>query len=233
MRVGELAPQADQWADLTDEPYGTAGPMRYLVHRDPAGDIDGIAHFRTPWSARIEETGTLVVEALEALTADAYRALWALLTDIDLTRTIVAPGRPLDEPLRWLLRNPRAMRITRQSDSLWLRLLDVPAALQERTYDTPVDLVIAVEQDVMCPDNIGVWRLVGGAGEATCARVDSAADLSMDIPSLGALYLGGMSASLLAAAGHIRQHRHGALTELGRAFRRRPRARQLIRLLNG
>jgi GNAT superfamily N-acetyltransferase len=106
-RVGELSPQPGRWDGLSDAPSGTAGPMRYLVHRDPSGDVDGIAQFRLPWATRLEDTGRLVVEALEAVTPDAYRALWGLLTDFDLTRTVVAPARPADEPLRWMLANPR------------------------------------------------------------------------------------------------------------------------------
>lgn len=127
-RVGELSAQPDQWSRLSDAATGSAGAMRYLVHRDARGDFDGIASFRLPWSPQPEETGVLVVEGLTATTDEAYRALWELLLDFDLTRKVVAATRPRDEPLRWLLQNPRAMRVTRQSDNLWVRLLDVPAA---------------------------------------------------------------------------------------------------------
>ena len=44
----------------------------------------------------------------------------------------------------------------------------------------------------------------------------------MDVQSLASLYLGGMSASLLAGAGRIRPHREKAVAELARAFRTDP-----------
>jgi predicted acetyltransferase len=207
---------------LSDEASGTAGPVRYLVHRDPQGRTDGIANYRLPWSPSVENIGTLVVEDFQALSPDAYRAMWMLLTDFDLTRKIVAPSRPADEPLRWMLRNPRAMRITRQSDNLWLRILDLPRALEARSYDCAVDLTIAIEADAMCPHNAGVWHLDASPAGATCSRADAPADLTMDVQSLASLYLGGMSASVLAGAGRIRPHRENSVAELARAFRADP-----------
>ncbi|WP_211207188.1 hypothetical protein [Stackebrandtia nassauensis] len=128
-RVGEPTPLPGRWDGLSDDADGGNGPLRYLLHRDRDGDTDGIANFRLPWSPTADNAGTLVVEALEASNPVAYRALWSLLTDFDLTKTIVAAGGPHDEPLRWMLTNPRTMRVTRQTDNLWARLLDVPAAL--------------------------------------------------------------------------------------------------------
>lgn len=221
-QVGELSPQPDQWAGLTDDAAGADGPTRYLVHRDQEGKLDGVANFRLPWSPLLEHTGTLVVDGLQALTPDAYRAMWMLLADFDLTRKVVAPSRPTDEPLRWLLRNPRAMRITRQSDNLWLRILDLPSALTARAYETTAELTIAIDADSMCPRNIGVWRLAVSPEGATCSPTKTRPDLTMDIRALGSLYLGGMSAAVLAAAGRIRPHRAGALASISSVFRADP-----------
>jgi predicted acetyltransferase len=221
-RVGELSAQPDQWARLSDSADGTAGPLRYLAHRDSQGTVDGIANFRLPWSPVIEQTGTLVVEGLHAATTDAYRAMWQLLLDFDLTRKVVAAGRPGDEPLRWMLENPRAMRITRQSDNLWMRLLDVPRALESRTYNVPGTVVLHIESDPMLPRNEGTWRLDGGPDGACCTRVTTQPDLVLDIQALGSLYLGGASPSLLAAAGRIREHRPDVASLLSRMFRADP-----------
>jgi predicted acetyltransferase len=221
-RVGEVAGRAEHWAGLSDEPHGTDGPLRFLMHRDPDGEVDGLAHFRLPWAPRIEETGTLVVEKLEATTPGAYRDMWGLLLDFDLTRRIVVAPRPSDEPLRWMLADPRAMRVTRQSDNLWIRLLDVGAALGARGYDADGSVTFAVEADPMCPDNAGVWRLECGGGSGTCTRATGAPDLTADVQALGSLYLGGNSAALLAAAGRIREHREGAVASLSRLLRTDP-----------
>ncbi|MEO3974073.1 GNAT family N-acetyltransferase [Streptomyces sp. CAU 1734] len=221
-RVGELTPSPGRWDGLSDGADGTHGPLRYLAHRDRHGEVDGIANFRLPWSPTAAGAGTLVVEALEAVNPAACRALWSVLVDFDLTRTVVAPGRPRDEPLRWMLANPRAMRITRQSDNLWARLLDVPLALAQRSYDTADELVFTVEDDHMCPANNGTWLLRTDGTPATCAATGRRADLTITVPALGSLYLGGMSAHDLAYAGRITPHSDGAIGRLARMFRVEP-----------
>lgn len=221
-RVGELSAQPDQWDRLSDDAQGTAGPLRYLVHRDEHGEVDGVASFRLPWLPAVEDTGTLVVEGLQAATPEAYRAMWQLLLDFDLTRKVVGVGRPGDEPLRWMLQDHRAMRVTRQSDNLWMRLLDLPRALEARTYDVAGSIVLRIESDPMCPDNEGTWRLDGGPDGASCARVQSSPQLTLDIQALGSLYLGGGSADLWARAGRIREHQPRAVGLLSRMFRTDP-----------
>ncbi|MHC0429591.1 GNAT family N-acetyltransferase [Streptomyces sp. O3] len=221
-RVGELTPLAGHWDKLSDEADGANGPLRYLLHRDRHGEADGIADFRLPWSATADHAGTLVVEALEATNPTAYRALWGVLLDFDLTKTVVAPGRPRDEPLRWMLANPRAMRVTRQSDNLWARLLDVPLALTQRSYDTPGELTFTVDGDRMCPANNGTWRLRADGASVTCVPTDQAADLTLTVPALSSLYFGGMSAHHLAYAGHITAHADGAVGRLARLLRTDP-----------
>ncbi|MER7442823.1 hypothetical protein [Micromonospora avicenniae] len=58
-------------------------------------NLDDVANFRLPWSPLPEHAGTLVVEALQASTPDAYRSMWMLLTDFDLTRKIAVPCWPV------------------------------------------------------------------------------------------------------------------------------------------
>jgi predicted acetyltransferase len=218
-RVGELKALPRRWDGLSDEPAGTDGPLRYLLHCDEGGQIDGIANFRLPWSTTVENAGTLVVESLEATNPTAYRALWSALLDFDLTKTVVAAGRPRDEPLRWMLANPRAMRVTRQSDNLWARLLDVPSALAQRTYDTSGDLTFSIAEDRMCPANAGTWRLEAKGSTVKCDRTDERPDLTITIQALSSLYLGGMSATDLAFAGHVTPHGSDAIEALARMFR--------------
>lgn len=221
-RVGELSPLAGRWDGLTDASSGTDGPLRYLIHRGSDGTVDGIAHYRLPWSRTVEQAGSLIVEAFEATNAAAYRAMWALLLDFDLTQTVIAPARPRDEPLRWMLTNPRAFRVTRQSDNLWARILDVQAALEGRAYEVPGDITFTIEDDAMCPANVGTWRLQTDGPAAKVSRVTGPADLVIDIQALSSLYLGGMSAHDLAQAGHIHPLTGDAVAKLARMFRTDP-----------
>ncbi len=217
-RVGEVSAQSDFWDQLSDASTGPEGPLRYLLHRDESGQPDGIANYRIPWGPRPDDVGTVAVEALEATNPGAYAALWGLLVDLDLTRRIVAAPRPVDEPLRWLLRNPRALRTTRATDNLWLRLLDVPTALEARTFDAHGGLVFEIGQDAMCPENSGTWRLTADPAGAVCARTAEHPDITLDVQSLASLYLGGVSPAALAAAGRIIEHQDGAVALTARLF---------------
>lgn len=221
-RVGEVSANPTTWTGLNDAASGPGGPLRYLVHRAPDGDVDGIAHFQLPWSADSVLVGTLQIKTLQAATPAAYAALWRLLTDFDLTRRVVAGKRPVDEPLRWMLYNPRALRVTRSSDNLWLRLLDVGAALEARSYDVAGQFVLDVT-DRMCPWNEGRWLLETGPDGARCRPAPTRqADLAMSVDVLGSLYLGGVKPAVLAAAGRIVELRPGTLTTLAQQFGQDP-----------
>jgi predicted acetyltransferase len=217
-RVGEISPLPGKWQGLKagGVPADGSGPAHHLVHRDAAGVVDGAAIFRLPWSPDPARAGVLQVESFEALTSDAYRALWGLLLDFDLTRNVVAARRPVDEPLRWMLTNPRALKLTRTRDNLWLRILDVQGALEARTYAATDSLVLEVSDDLF---GTGRWRLDAGPDGATCAAVDESADLGLGVNELGSLYLGGVRASELAHAGRIDERTPGAVSRLDALLR--------------
>lgn len=217
-RVGELTPLPGHWDGLSDTAAGTNGPLRFLVHHSQTGEADGIANFRLPWSTTAKDAGTLVVEALEATTPEAYRELWRLLLDFDLTKAVVAAGRPRTEPLVWMLTNPRAVRITRQSDNLWARILDVPAALVGRDYAEQDCIRIQITADDMCPANKATWELDTRQGRPTCVPTTAEADVVASIGALSSLYFGGVSAHDLAAAGHVSPASQSTLHRLRRLF---------------
>lgn len=105
----------------------------------------------------------------------------------------------------------------RLRDALHVRLVDVCAALEARTYAAPVDVVLDVE-DAFCPWNSGRWRLTGDTKGASCVRTDEAAELALSVKELGAAYLGGTTLCALAGAGRVRELRQGALAEASTAF---------------
>jgi predicted acetyltransferase len=157
--------------------------------------------------------GEVAIRELVAATPAARALLWAFLLDQDLTRTITWRLAPADEPLWLMLTDPYAVRVLLES-ALWLRLVDVPAALAARTYAGVPDVVLELS-DAFCPWNAGRWRLAGG----TCERTEAQADLALDAVDLGAAYLGGTTLSELAAAGRVAELRPGALARASAAFR--------------
>jgi predicted acetyltransferase len=150
----------------------------------------------------------------------AAAGLWRDLFSRDLTGEVAAWNRPTDDPLLHLLADPRRAR-ARFRDGLWVRLVDLPAALTKRNYAAPAEVVIDVADEI-CPWNAGSWRLrvpgPGAAAQATCGRTDDRADLSMPVAALGAAYLGGTRLGALAAAGLVKELRPGALAALSTAM---------------
>lgn len=195
---------------------GSATELRAVVHETSSG-ADGYALWRTK-DGEVVDSPYGEVQIIEAVAATpaAYHALWEFLLGIDLTRVARFGYAAVDEPLLHLVSNPRAL-VPRLSDSLWVRLIDVGAALASRRYATGIDLVIDVADPIL-PENTGRWRLVGDGAGATCTRTVDPADLSCSITDLGAVYLGGPSWDALGAAGRVREHRAGALAAASRAF---------------
>lgn len=136
----------------------------------------------------------LSVLDLWARDAEAWADLWLFVLGIDLVGEVSAVGRPVDEPVQWLLGDPRACRIPDEFDETWLRLLDVPAALTARTYREGEPVVIGV-RDVYLPENSGSYRIAADG----VTRVEGPAELVVDVDVLASAYLGDVSFSTLAA----------------------------------
>ena len=186
-----------------------AGPRGYALYRTkPDWDDDGLPY------------GSLSVRELIATDAAAAAALWTDLLTRDLIGEVAARNRPADEPLLEMLADRRRARPC-LSDGLWVRLVDVGAALRQRRYSCPADLVIEVTDDLL-PANAGRWRLqcpgLADGGTPSCERTGAAADIVLPVAALGAGYLGGTRPGALAAAGLVTERREGAVARLSAAM---------------
>ncbi|MER6197925.1 GNAT family N-acetyltransferase [Streptomyces sp. NPDC001586] len=198
---------------LTPQGGGGDGSPLQCVVAERDGATVGYARFHnTPQWNLSGAHGTIVLRDLEARDPGAYAALWRFLFEIDLTSTLVAQNRPVDDAWQHLVSDVR--RCERQlRDGLFVRLVDVGAALAARTYRAPVELVFEVT-DPFCPWNEGRWRLAGDTGGASCTRTRAAADVTLHVRALASAYLGGVSLTALARAG--RAGRAGRADELSR-----------------
>jgi len=159
--------------------------------------------------------GEVAVIEVMPTTDASHTALWHFLTNIDLYPKVEWWNAPVDEPLPAKVTDPRQVR-RRLEDALWLRVLDVPAALHGRTYERDGGLTIGVV-DPFRPQVAGAYRLDVSGGEAACERTDRSPDVEFDVDVLGAIYLGGGELPALAAAGRVRGSQD-ARDELHRIF---------------
>ncbi|MBX6382537.1 MAG: GNAT family N-acetyltransferase [Microbispora sp.] len=201
----------------TDYDRGGMGPLRCLIAADAAGPR-GYALFRVKakWTEHDVPDGEVRLLDLFASDPAAYALVWRGVLDRDLCAVVHAVRRPVDDPIMHLLADPRRLNAV-WTDDLWIRLVDVDRALAARAYAAPADLVIELE-DELCPWNAGRWHLKTAGGQASCARSDAPADLTLPVGVLGAAYLGGRPLRAAADAGLVREHRDGALRELSAAM---------------
>jgi predicted acetyltransferase len=213
---GMIARSENWWrlrrlADPEHRRHGGGMLNRLLLTID--GRPEGYALYRIHQSI---EGGTSAgfVSVIEAIGAgpEATRDLWRLLLDIDWVANIKASLLPLDHPLTWLLACPRLMKF-RRTDGLWVRLVDVGAALAARRLGPGEPSVIEVK-DAFCPWNTGRWRVSADGIE----RVATGTDLACDVTALGSVYLGGFTFAQLARAGRIEERRPGAAARADALF---------------
>jgi predicted acetyltransferase len=153
-----------------------------------------------------------VGEAIAA-TPEAMREFWRYLLDIDWTQTISAMLLPPDHPLFLLLAEPRRAHY-RVWDGLWVRVVDVGAALSGRSYAQGGSVVFDV-RDAFCSWNEGRWKLEDGEA----SRTEDDPDLGLDITALGSVFLGGFTFAELRRACRVEELRPGAVAQADAMFR--------------
>lgn len=222
----------DRWDDafwdvelgLQAAPGRPYTPHRAVVVRDGDGVVQGYARYRTKddWANRLPNA-TVTVQDLHAADSQAYAALWDHLLGLDLVATVEAWGRPVDEPLPWLLTDPRRAAQVEVNDFVWSRLLDVPAALSARRYPGRAGSVAFEVLDAQ-GWAAGTYRLdVGTDGVGTCVAADVAPEVSVDVAALSAAWLGDGHLPAAVLAGQVSEHAPGAVDRFAMMLRT-PRA---------
>jgi predicted acetyltransferase len=193
-----------------------ANPKRFVV-LELDGEPQAYAIYRQfPSWAEGSTTARLEVSEVVAATPEAEAEMWRYVLDIDWYATLESYLLPPDHPLFLLLANPRRMKF-RMGDSLWVRVVDVGAALSGRAYTGDGSVVFEV-RDAVCSWNDGRWKLEGGSAE----RTDAAAELALDVEALGSAYLGAVSFAQLEAAGRVEELVDGAVGRADSLFGWRP-----------
>jgi len=221
--------QVEPWALQLDRITGLMGDDTERIKRiravrfdDVAGEPQGIAIYTL--SEKDPLFGyTLDIEMLVAATDEAYAGLWRFLLEQDLVSTVTAKLRSDSEAVAWQISDFRAARVTAQRDHLWVRILDVKAALEARSYSAHGSIVLEVSDPLgfaegrflleIADDGVGtVEPLLGDAP-------DNAAVIALSVNELGALYLGGVSAVTLTRSGRVTEVREGSATAVDASFR--------------
>ena len=149
------------WQDrvLTDPDWrrGNSGFLRCAV-LEIGGKPSAYAFYRVhQMFERGNSSGSVFVVEAMGDTPAATQAIWRFLFDMDWLARLKAIYLPLDHPMLLSLKNPRRLNFLVR-EGLWVRLIDLPAALSARGYATDDAIVIEVT-DPFCRWNTGRWRI--------------------------------------------------------------------------
>jgi predicted acetyltransferase len=214
-RAGEISRSGPVWKEImADRPHHRGGGSGLFFAACDAGYVTYRAHEANILRA---DLANVVVDELRGTDPDTEAALWRFVLDLDLVGQVTVKRRPLDEAVRWRLEDPRQLRVAAVEDRLYVRILDVPKALEARHYRQAGRLVLdltepSVDEGAIDPAP-GRWVLEADPTGAACrrARRGEDADVRMELTDLGSLDLGGFPAALLARAGRIEELTPGRL----------------------
>jgi predicted acetyltransferase len=204
----------ERWWDITcrvvSEPKPDPEKSFVAISRDDSGEPDGYLHYHTEshWEGR-RPRNKLTVDELVGVSPAAENRLWRLACDVDLVAVVEAHDRRVDEVLPWLLADARAARLTGRADFLWVRPLDVVAALRARRYGATGRVVLEVIDTFGLAS--GRYALESDGEAAECTPTTDDAQLTLSASALGSVYLGGVRLRTLAAAGRVEASDEAAL----------------------
>jgi len=198
-------------ADRQESRRGASPKYFALYERD--GEPEGYTIYRVKdeWEQGLPLGQVRVGDAFGVSPA-ATREVWRFLFGIDLVSRVEAELLDPGSPLMLMVADLRSLRL-RLLDGVWLRLVDVEAALRGRSYAGDETVVLDVH-DSLCTWNEGRYR-VGASVERTRDK----ADLELDVADLASVYLGAFDFHTLARSERVRELRAGALARASRLFR--------------
>lgn len=203
-RAGQVDRNALWWDKrLGQDGFEVVGKQPHWFLHEGDGGPDGLLGWRVDRDFTLTgNLGSLEVVEFVAANDTAYLDMWAYLGGIDVVDEVKLTDRPVDEPVRWLLPDGRALETRAVFDYLWLRLLDVPAALAGRSYAAPGRLVFDVVDTALGGYGTGRYALEADeSGAARCAPTSEPADIALTQQTLAACYLGAHRFRQLAIAG--------------------------------
>lgn len=221
-RVGEFQRDSHWWdkalSDPEDQRNGYTTLRCALVEGEQGPQGYALYRVKQQWDEHWVADSHLWLREAYATTPAARVLLWEHVLTRDLVSTVTVDSLARDDALYWLLSDPHQARTT-VSDGLWIRLVDVQRALEQRSYAAPVDVTLGVT-DATCPENAGHWHLSAGPDGTRCTSTDRAVDLSVDVAELGAAYLGDVRLGSHREAGLLTEHTSGAVERLDAALSR-------------
>jgi predicted acetyltransferase len=216
---GFVSRTRDWWdvRTLSDRPHRRrgAGPLvRALYERD--GRAAGFALYRIAQEGSTDDDWkkTVRVDEVQGVDERARRDLWRFLLEVDWTDVVQVRLLAVDDPVLLVVDRVNELR-ARVYDGLWVRPIDVGAALAGRGVARDGRVTIEVTADSHFADNVGTWTVEGDSVRRSSRRPD----VRLDVQGLGMTMLGGFTFAQLARAGRAEEGARGGLARADALFR--------------
>ena len=200
------------WASGFDWNTQTPRPDRAIVHLDDDGTPDGVAiivvrddHLELRDLFGLNHVVELELIRFVALLEMHDKVVWRACHDSR-------------HPLAWAVTDRRVVSVTKEFDTLWVRILDVARAIESRTFEADGEATIRVEDPL--DDQTGTYRIrvADGRAEVTKGGGDDA-DATLPLDSLAPIYSAMQGPVELCSAGRASGSPEG-LARVARLFAR-------------
>lgn len=200
------------------------------VHYDGGGEADGYLLYSTKSSEDGSGDESVADQAMTVTDfvwrdMNGYRGLWEFIRSHDLVAKVSTAFAAEDDPALGVLLEPRILN-RRTTDGIWLRVVDVAAALAARGYDLAGETTLEVAEDSECPWNVGTFRFATDATQAEAEKTQVAsgsAEVQITTQGLASLLAGHTSLSQLVRVGRAEAKNAKRLPELDALFSTRYR----------
>ena len=215
-RPGMLTRSETWWKELRladPKSWRRGASRKFYAVVEVGGVAEGYATYRVKgeWEDGMPKGEVRAIEVF-ATSPLAAREIWRFLHSVDLTIRVDVHSLDPASPLLLAVHDIRALGL-KYADALWLRLVDLDAALKARSYRHGESVVLEVT-DELCPWNAGRYRVGDDAG-----RTEDTADLALDTADLASAYLGAFDFHRLVHAGRADERRDGAAEAATLLFR--------------
>lgn len=188
-----------RWEEDSYKPWDRK--LRAAVHIRDDGSVGGYVVWK-----HAEEEGkppTAQIKDLVAADATSYIELWRFISELDLVQRAELRA-PVQSPLEYAAQNWRSWSVSSIRELLWVRILNPIAALESREWNADGQFSLSLQDPLGIAEGTFTVTVKDKAATVRSTEVPvTSQHVTLDVETLGSLYLGDVSVLTMRDAGRI------------------------------